>query len=279
MKILVPFKPVSDPSNANKVKVTPDGARVTSDGIKMAINPFDDYALETALRLNENAATKESLGETVVVTIAPKEVSQIMLMTLAQGAARGIRVDAGDDVLDSQVVARVLKAIVDKEKPDVVLMGKQAVDGDSNTVGQVLAEMLGWPMATFAATVGTTDGGKTFSVGREVDTGVLTLKVTGPAIITVDLRILGGHAVKNGVTPAEFGYPELDAARNPSMPAIMKAKNKPVATMTLAELGVDTALSTKYRKYELPAGRSGQAVFVESVDELVKKLHTDAKVI
>jgi electron transfer flavoprotein beta subunit len=276
VKILVPVKRVSDPDNANKVKLAADGKSVTTDGLEWKPNPFDEYAVETALRLNENAKGSEKLGETIVVTLGAKDTAQTLRQALAMGADRGILVEADDNKLDSLVVARALKAIVEKEKPDIVLMGKQAVDGDSNATGQILAELLGWPMATFAMSIATTDGGKTLTVGREVDTGVLTVKVTAPAVVTVDLRIVAPKAVKNGVTPAEHEY--ADGARYASLKGIMAAKKKPIAEMTLASLGSDVTPGTNYLKFELPPARKA-GVFVESVDELVNKLKNEAKVL
>jgi electron transfer flavoprotein beta subunit len=276
VKILVPVKRVSDPDNANKVKVAADGKTVTTEGLEWKPNPFDEYAVETALRLNENAKGTDKLGETVVVTFGPKDAAQTLRQALAMGADRGILVEADDNKLDSLVVARALKAIVDKEKPDVVLMGKQAVDGDSNATGQMLAEMLGWPMATFAMSIKTTDGGKTIAVGREVDTGVLTVKVQTPAVITVDLRIVSPKAVQNGVTPADHEY--ADGARYASLKGIMQAKKKPIAEQPLAGLGVDVTPGTNYLKFELPPARKA-GVVVDSVDTLVGKLKNEAKVI
>jgi electron transfer flavoprotein beta subunit len=277
VKILVPVKRVSDPDNANKVKVSADGSTVTSDGLEWKPNPFDEYAVEAALRLNENAPKNEKLGETIVVSFGPADVAQTLRQALAMGADRGILVAAEDKDLDSLVVARALKAIVDKEKPDLVLMGKQVVDGDSNAVGQMLAELLGWPMATFAMSVATADGGKTLTVGREVDTGVLTVKVKAPAVVTVDLRIVAPESVKNGATPETHKYNE--GARYASLKGIMQAKKKPIEQLTLAALGSDTTLSTKYTKFELPPARSGSVQFVESVDALIDKLHNVAKLI
>lgn len=277
MKILVPVKRVSDPDNANKVKVAADGSTVTSDGLEWKPNPFDEYAVEAALRLNENAPKAEKLGETVVVSFGPAEVAQTIRQTLAMGADRGILVAAEDKQLDSLVVARALKALVEKEKPDLVLMGKQVVDGESNAVGQMLAELLGWPMATFAMSMATTDGGKTLAVGREVDTGVLTLKVQTPAVVSVDLRIVAPDAIKNGATPEGHKYNE--GARYASLKGIMQAKKKTIEEVTLASLGSDTTLSTQYSKFELPPARSGSVTFVENVDQLVDKLHNVAKLI
>jgi electron transfer flavoprotein beta subunit len=276
VKILVPVKRVCDPDNANKVKVSGDGTNVTSDGLEWKPNPFDEYAVEAALRLNENAAKNEKLGETIVVSFGPADVQQTMRQTLAMGADRGVLVQAEDKQLDSLVVARALKALVDKEKPELVLMGKQAVDGDSNAVGQMLAEMLGWPMATFAAGIQTTDG-KTLTVEREVDTGVLTLKVKLPAVVTVDLRIVAPTSIKNGATPDTHKYNE--GARYASLKGIMQAKKKPIEQVQLSAVGSDTTLSTTYTKFELPPARSGSTTFVESVDDLLDKLKNVAKVL
>ena len=277
MKILVPVKRVADPDNANKVKVSADATAVSTEGLEWKPNPFDEYAVEAALRLNENAPKNERLGETIVVSIGPTEVQQTLRQALAMGADRGILIDSNDGLLDTAVTARAFKAIVDAEKPDLVLMGKQTVDGDSNAVGQTLAELLGWPMATFAMGISTTDGGKTLTVGREVDTGVLTLKVTLPAVVTVDLRIVAPGAVKNGVTPADHKYNE--GARYASLKGIMQAKKKPIDLKKLADLGSDTNLTTKYSKFELPPARSGSVTFVESVDELLQKLRSEKKAI
>jgi len=277
VKILVPVKRVCDPDNANKVKVSADGSAVTSEGLEWKPNPFDEYAVETALRLNENAPKNEKLGETIVVSFGPADVAQTLRQTLAMGADRGILVAAEDKDLDSLVIARALKAIVAKENPDLVLMGKQVVDGDSNAVGQMLAELLGWPMATFAMNIATGDGGKTLTVGREVDTGVLTLKIQGPAVVTVDLRIVAPEAVKNGATPDTHKYNE--GARYASLKGIMQAKKKPIEQVTLASLGAETALSTSYTSFELPPKRTGSVTFVENVDQLIHKLHNEAKLI
>lgn len=276
MKILVPVKRVADPDNANKMKVSPDGTKVTSEGLEWKINPFDEYAVEAALRLNEKGGTNEKLGEVVVVSFGGAEVAQTLRQPLAMGADRGILGLAEDEELDSVVVARGLKALVEKEQPDLVLMGKQAVDGDSNTAGQMLAEMLGWPMATFAMSIEASGDGKTLNVGREVDNGVLTLKLTLPAVVTVDLRIVTPTAVKNGVTPETHKYNE--GARYASLKGIMAAKKKPIEQLKLAELGAGTPL-VKYSKFELPQARSGQVTYVESVQELVEKLRTQAKVL
>jgi electron transfer flavoprotein beta subunit len=275
MKILVPVKRVADPDNANKMKVSSDGSKVTSEGLEWKLNPFDEYAVEAALRLNENAASGDKLGEVIVVSLGPDEVQTTLRQPLAMGADRGIHVKTTDEELDSLVVAKALKAIVDAEKPDLVLMGKQAVDGDSNTAGQMLAELLGYPMATFAMSI--TQEGNDLVVGREVDVGVLTVKVSLPAVVTVDLRIVAPKSVKNGKTPDAHAYSE--GARYASLKGIMAAKKKAIDTKSLADLGVSAKPVVKYSKFELPAARSGAVKYVESVDELVGLLKTQAKVI
>ncbi len=275
MKILVPVKRVADPNNANKMKVSPDGKQVVSGDLPWAINPFDEYALEAGLRLLENGATGERTGELVIVSLGVDDVQTTMRQALAMGADRAIHVKADDGALDSLVVAKALRAIVDAEKPDLVLMGKQAVDGDSNTAGQMLAELLGWPMATFAMSIGRE--GNTLTIGREVDTGVLTLKVTLPAVVTVDLRIVQSKAVSNGVTPASHAYP--DDIRHISVKGIMAAKKKPLESKSLADLGVTQTATVSYTKFELPPARSGNTRYVESVAELTKLLQTEAKVL
>lgn len=279
MKILVPIKRVADPDNANKVKVNGDGTQVTSEGLEWKMNPFDEWSLEAALRLTENGATKARTGEVVLVSIGPKDAAQTVRQGLAMGAERGILVEANDQELDSNMVAQILKAIVDKEKPDLVVMGKQTVDGDSNVAGTVLAELLGWPLANYAMSIQTADDGKTLTVKRELDTGVSTIKVTGPAVVTTSDRILKPESVKNGQTPADFKYPEAEGGRYASLKGIMAAKKKPIEEVTAASLGAAPQKTLTYLKFELPPARSGKTTFVESVQELVQKLKSDAKVL
>jgi electron transfer flavoprotein beta subunit len=275
VKVLVSLKRVSDPDNANKIKIAPNGAAVDTTGLEWKTNPFDEYALEAALRLTENGkAPKQRLGEVVVVTFGPKECEQTLRSALATGADRAIRVDTTDDALDGRLVAHALKSIVVAEKPDVVLLGKQAVDGDSNQVGQRLAELLDWPMATFAATIREEAGA--LLVGREVDGGVLTLRVRLPAVVTVDLRIVAPTSVYSSHTEAAHKYG--DGVRFAPLPAIMAAKKKPLDTKTLAELAPGVALTTKTLKFEKPAARSA-GVKVKDVSELVEKLMTVSKVL
>jgi electron transfer flavoprotein beta subunit len=275
VKILVPLKRVSDPDNANKIKIPPGGATIETAGLEYKPNPFDEYALEAALRLTENGtAPKQRIGETVVVTFGPKETETMLRSALATGADRAIRIDVLDDALDGSLVARALKAVVEREKPDLVLIGKQAVDGDSNQVGQMLAELLGWPMATFAATVKEQDD--RLLVGREVDGGVISLKVKLPAVVTVDLRIVAPTSVYSKHTPPTFKY--NDGVRFAALPAIMAAKKKPLAEIGMADLASDTTLRIRYLRFEAPQTRKAGAK-VKTVTELVEKLKNDAKVL
>ena len=283
MKVLVPIKRVADPDNASKLKVSGDGTAVTSEGLEWKMNPFDDWSLEAALRLTENAAEKNKrVGEVVLVSIGPNDehTQRIIREGLAKGAERGILVEADDGSLDANAVAAILKAVVDKESPDLVVMGKQAADGDSNVAGTVLAEDLGWPIINYAMHIKTNDDGKTLEVQRELDTGVATVKVTGPAVMTTSDRILATDSVKNGVTPDDFEYAKLEVGgRYASLKGIMQAKKKPIDTTTAGDLGADAATSLNYTKFELPPARSGETTFVEDVADLVSKLHNDAKVI
>jgi electron transfer flavoprotein beta subunit len=276
VKILVPLKRVADPANHNKVKIPASGDKVDTGGLEWQINPFDLYALEAALRLTEDGkAPKARLGEVVAVTMGPQETETNLRSALATGADRAIRVDAADDALDGRLVARALASIVNEEKPDLVVMGKQVVDGENNQVGQFLAELLDWPMATFAATLKEESGG--VLVGREVDGGVSTLRLKLPAVVTVDLRIVAPDSVYSSKTAAGFRYP-YEEVRFAPLPAIMQAKKKPLAVKSLADLVGGASLTTKYVKFEAPPARKA-GVKVKDVAELVQKLATEAKVI
>ena len=277
MKVLVALKRVADPDNANKVKISPAGDAVDVAGLEWKTNPFDEYALEAALRLTENGkAPKKREGEVVVVTIGPKESEVMLRGALATGADRAIRIEANDADLDGRLVAHALKAIVEAEKPDLIVLGKQAVDGDSNQVGQRLAELLDYPMATFAATIKEEDGA--LLVGREVDGGVATLRVKLPAVVTVDLRIVAPTSVYSKLTQAEAGFKHGEGVRFAPLPAIMAAKKKPLDVKPLADVTGGNQLATQYLKFERPAQRAGGAK-VKDVAELVEKLANVSKVI
>jgi electron transfer flavoprotein beta subunit len=276
VKILVPLKRVADPANHNKIKIPASADRVDTSGLEWQINPFDLYALETALRLTENGKTpKKREGEVVAVTLGPKETETNLRSALATGADRAIRVEATDEALDGGLVAAALKKIVEEEKPDVVILGKQVVDGENNMVGQALAELLDWPMATFAATI--TEEADGLLVEREVDGGVAKVKLTLPAVITVDLRIASPGSVHSKHTDAGFKY-GYEEVRFAPLPAIMQAKKKPLAVKNLADLVGDQKSATTYVKFEAPPGRKA-GIKVKDVQELVQKLASEAKVI
>jgi electron transfer flavoprotein beta subunit len=276
VKILVPMKRVADPDNANKVKISANATRVTSEGLEWKPNPFDEYAVEAALRILEEAVGAGNLrGEVIVVSIGPDEVTQQIRQCLAMGASRGILVQGNDDELDSVVVARTLAKIVEKEKPDLLLMGKQVVDGDSNQVSQMVAHMLGWPQATFAGHIEAPADLASLRVIREVDGGAATVSVKMPAVVSVDLRIVTPAGVKNGVAT---GKDYQDGPRYASLKGIMAAKKKPIETTTLSALGVDTNRWVDTVSFSAPPARKA-GVKVETVEELVSKLRNEAKVL
>ena len=273
MKILVTCKRVPNPEH--KLKIA--GGKLDLAAASWQLNTFDEYAVETALRLTEKGKGGERSGEVVAVSIGPKEVGQQLRGVLAMGADRAILVGGDDAALDALATARVLAAVVAKEKPDLVVLGKQTVDGDSNQVGQILAGLLGWPQATFLASIKLAADGKSATVTREVDAGVEEKRVRLPAVVTVDLRIIGKKAVRNEALAGPDAEWE-ETQRYASLKGIMAAKKKEIKDVTLAELGVDAKPAMTVTAYEAPPVRKAGAK-VASVDELVAKLHNEAKVI
>jgi electron transfer flavoprotein beta subunit len=273
VKILVPCKRVPNPDL--KLKVA--NGSVDLAGSTWQVNPFDEYAVEAALRLTEKGKGGERVGEVVVVSIGPKDTSAQMRQLLAMGASRAILINGDDSALDADLVARILRAVVDAEKPDLVLMGKQAVDGDDNQVGQILAAKLGWPQATFLASIVMAADGKSATVTREVDAGVEERRVRLPAVLTVDLRIVGKKAVRHdGLAPATAEWE--DTQRLASLKGIMAAKKKELKEITAESLGISGGILVKTLRHEAPPVRKA-GVKVASVEELVAKLHNEAKVI
>ena len=249
MKVLVPVKRVVD-FNV-KVRVKSDGSGVELSNVKMSMNPFDEIAVEEALRLKEAGKATE----VVVVSIGAAQASETIRTGLAMGADRGILVKAEGNV-EPLAVAKILKAIVEEEKPGLVILGKQAIDDDSNQTGQMLAALLGWSQATFASKLEV--DGSDFKVTREVDGGLQTIKLKGPAIVTTDLR--------------------LNEPRYASLPNIMKAKKKVIDVKAAADYGVDIAPRLSVVKVAEPPKRGG-GVKVESAADLVMKLKNEAGVI
>jgi electron transfer flavoprotein beta subunit len=272
VKILVPIKRVPDPELKAKIK---DG-KLDLSGAQWVVNTFDEYAVEAALRLTENADDGSRDGEVVVVTIGPDDAGAQLRSALAMGADRAIHISGEDAELDSLMVAKTLKAVYEAESPDLVLMGKQAVDGDANQVGQMLAGLLELPQATFAASIELVDEGKALIVGREVDAGVEYKKLPLPSVVTVDLRIVSPKAVVNHLTPD--GHEYADGPRYASLKGIMKAKKKPMDNKSLGDFGVSSTPVVKELEVTLPEARAAGQM-VESVEELVKKLNEEAKVL
>ncbi|MCA2014458.1 electron transfer flavoprotein subunit beta/FixA family protein [Pararhodobacter sp. CCB-MM2] len=253
MKVLVPVKRVIDYNV--KVRVKADGSGVDLANVKMSMNPFDEIAVEEAIRLKEKGAATE----VVVVSIGVKQAQETLRTALAMGADRAILITAADDVhtdIEPLAVAKLLAAVVKDEEPGLVLAGKQAIDNDMNATGQMLSALLGWSQATFASELEVADGKA--KVTREVDGGLQTIEVAMPTIVTVDLR--------------------LNEPRYASLPNIMKAKKKPLDEKTAADYGVDVTPRLTVVKTSEPAARKA-GVKVGSVDELIAKLKDEAGVI
>src|ERR1700759_1731810 len=249
MKILVPVKRAIDKDV--KIRVKADGSGVELGNVKMSMNPFDEIAIEEAIRLKEAGKATEI----VAISIGPQQATETIRTALAMGADRGILVKV-DGAVEPLAVAKILKAVVDAEKPGLVILGKQAIDDDCNQTGQMLAALLGWPQGTFASKLAV--DGDPVTVTREVDGGLQTVKLKGPAIVTTDLR--------------------LNEPRYASLPNIMKAKKKPIAEKGASDYGVDLTPHLEILKTSEPPGRKG-GVKVKDVAELVSKLKTEAGVL
>ena len=249
MKLLVAVKRVIDYNVKPRVRM--DGSGIDLANVKMSMNPFDEIAVEEAIRLKEKGVATE----VVVVSIGPAKAQETLRTALAMGADRAILVTSEEEV-EPLAVAKILKGVVDEEQPRLVILGKQAIDDDSNQVGQMLAALLGWPQGTFASKIEVAEG--SVNVTREVDGGLETLKLATPAIVTTDLR--------------------LNEPRYASLPNIMKAKKKPLDVKEVASLGVDLAPRLKVLKVTEPPKRAG-GVKVETAADLVSKLKTEAGVL
>jgi len=249
MKILVAVKRVIDYNV--QIRVKEDGSGVHTDNVKMSTNPPDDNAVEEAVKLKESGKVKE----VVAITIGEEKSQETVRKALAVGADKGIHVKA-DSYIEPLGIAKILKKVVEKEKPDMVFLGKQAIDDDCNQTGQMLAAMLNWPQGTFTSKVNLKD--KSMEVVREIDEGLETVEINLPAVVTCDLR--------------------LNEPRYASLPNIMKAKKKPIEAMVAKDLGVDITNRIQQIKVEEPPKRKG-GIKVSSVAELVSKLKNEAKVI
>jgi electron transfer flavoprotein beta subunit len=249
MKVVVPVKRVID-FNV-KIRVKADHSGVETANVKMSMNPFDEIGIEEAVRLKEGGKA----SEVVAVSLGPAACQETIRTALAMGADRGIHIES-DAELQPLAIAKLLKAVIDKEQPGLVILGKQAIDDDSNQTGQMLAALLGWPQGTFASKLEFKDD--KLQVTREVDGGLETVLLKRPAVVTTDLR--------------------LNEPRYASLPNIMKAKKKPIDKLTPDQLGVDVAPRLATLKVEEPAKRKA-GVKVKDVSELVQKLKSEAKVI
>ena len=249
MKILVAVKRVIDYNV--QVRVKEDNTGVVTDNVKMSTNPPDDNAVEEAVKLKESGKVKE----VVAITIGEDKAQETVRKALAVGADKGIHVKA-DSYIEPLGIAKILKKVVEKEKPDMVFLGKQAIDDDCNQTGQMLAAMLNWPQGTFTSKINLKD--KSMEIVREIDEGLETIEINLPAVVTCDLR--------------------LNEPRYASLPNIMKAKKKPIEQMVAKDLGVDITNRIQQIKVEEPPKRKG-GIKVSSVAELVSKLKNEAKVI
>ena len=249
MKILVPLKRVVDYNV--KVRPLPDNTNVDLNNVKMSVNPFCEIALEEAVRIKEAGNAEE----VIAVTVGKSESQEQLRTALALGADRAILVET-ESLLEPLAIAKVISKVVEEEKPDLIILGKQAIDGDNNQTGQMLGALLDYPQATNASEVILDDSSVT--VTREIDGGLQTLKLNKPAIVTTDLR--------------------LNEPRYASLPNIMKAKKKELTIKNISELGVDVKPRTELLSVELPPSRDA-GIIVENVDELVDKLKNEAKVI
>ena len=249
MKILVAVKRVIDYNV--QIRVKEDGTGVHTDNVKMSTNPPDDNAVEEAVKLKESGKAKE----VIAVTIGEEKAQETVRKALAVGVDRGIHIKT-DGYIEPLGVAKILKKIVEKEKPDLIFMGKQAIDDDCNQTGQMLAALLGWPQGTFVSKVQLKD--KIIEVIREVDEGLETIEINLPAIVTCDLR--------------------LNEPRYASLPNIMKAKKKPIEKIAVNDLGIDVANRIQQLKVVEPSKRKG-GIKVKNVAELISKLKNEAKVI
>ena len=249
MKILVAVKRVIDYNV--QIRVKEDGSGIVTDNVKMSTNPPDDNAIEEAVKIKEAGKATE----VVAVTVGEEKAQETVRKALAVGADRGIHVKA-DGIIEPLAVSKILQKIVDKEKPDLVFMGKQAIDDDCNQTGQMLSALLNWPQATFASKIDVKDN--KLEVTREIDEGLETIEINTPAIVTCDLR--------------------LNEPRYASLPNIMKAKKKPIEEIAVSELGVDASPRLEQLKVEEPPKRKA-GIKVANVAELVQKLKNEAKVI
>lgn len=255
MRVLVAVKRVID--YAVKVRVNPSKDGVVTQNVKMSMNPFDEIGVEASVKLKESKVATE----VIAVSIGPKKAQETIRTALAMGADRGVHVETDlqtDTELQPLAVAKILREIILKTDPQLVILGKQAIDGDNNQTAQMLSQLMGWPQGTFASNLAVAEDQKSMEVTREIDGGLQVLRMPLPAVVSTDLR--------------------LNTPRYASLPNIMKARKKPIETMKLEDLGVDAAPRLEVLEVVEPAEREA-GVLVASVDELVDKLKNEAKVL
>ncbi len=272
MKILVTVKRIPDPDESLKFA----GGALDVSSSKWVPNAFDEYAVETALRLAENVGGGDRLAEIIVLSVCPQDQRQHVTQFLAMGADRGIIVDSSDDGLDTQTIAKAIAAVAQREGVGMVITGKLSQDNEGNQVGQRVAGLLGWPQACFAAEVDWDHTGNSITVHREVDDGVEVKRAPLPAVLTVDLRVVLPTSVRNGATPAGHAYQE--GPRLASLKGITMAKKKRVDVLSLADVGAAPLGHEQGAGVSPPPARAAGKK-VGSVDELVELLATEAKVL
>lgn len=276
MRILVPIKQVADPDHSARIRISADSTALDESSLERKLNPFDEYALETALRLTEDARnSRQRLGEVIVVTLGTKTTEVMLRSAMATGADRAIRIESRDDELDGRLVGKALASLARRLEVDLVLLGKQTVDGDGDEVAQRLAGLLDWPQSTFTSKIQEVEAGR-LEVEREIDGGLQRLTLTLPAVISVELRIVSSLQVHSRHTPTE--HPSPPGVRFASLPSIMQSKRKPLECLEQGELTDQASPQLRFVRYHPPAPRKpGRKV--SSVDELARVLRTEAKVL
>lgn len=273
MRILVALKYVCDPDQVGRLRLREDGKVLDCTQLDRFANPFDEYALETALRLSENGEVpKQRLGEVIAVTFGDAASEMILRAALALGATRAIRIDSTDSALDAQLVAKGIAGLARGESADLVLLGKQSVDGDGNEVAQRVAAILDWPQVTSVAAIREQPSG-VLEVDREIDDGVLRVRTATPVVISVDLRVILPRAVRSRHTSSEFEYPS--GVRYASLPSLLGAKRKQLEVKPMSDLTDPTQRSLIHARYQLRSQRQC-CELVESVDVLLDHISRHA---
>jgi electron transfer flavoprotein beta subunit len=276
VNILIPIKQVVDPDQYRQLQLAPDGTSVVTQGLALIPNPFDEHALEAALRLTEDGREPtRRLGEVVVVTLGSATTETMLRSALAIGAGEAIRVEASHENIDAWLVSKTIARLAKQSSVDLVLLGKQSADGDGNEVAQRVAALLDWPQVTGATQIEELEDGSLL-VEREVDGGTLRVGVGLPAVISVDLRIIAAQSVRSRHCPREYLYPP--GVRFATLPAIIAARRKPIVTRLLGDLVEKPRPVLRHVAYDLAPSRACCRI-VGSTDELVQRLTSDSRVL